>query len=907
MKSNFIAELNIKRKAKALKKAIVNEGAKKNYTSVHSLMTRSENNHLPMNESVFSVLCSPAVVRTLNEANNYFFRNNEKDKAYDCFIYSLRIRNRQKENIDKEIARNITQWQPDKIQLLAKKGYEAYKHTRYLAIQALICRIQPIDKSANLSERSIQIINNYLLTGKLKGFYLFYLSEKVYHSDECRDAIFTMLRKGLKDPLLRKLIIEFLFRHQYQHKEVSSHYVSLYLSTLVESLDYIDKKLSVTELFSTIPLLPEGDEKTLLMALKASESGTDLADIEKLFKKIKKASCRYYFIRLVSGVGKEELAQHFAKNACLWKTPTFVAKLFKYLFDGKCYNLIITLFAQLSDEHREHYKIFTFYIGALRNADQVKLAKDLLKAAPEQMPEMAVLSQEYYLYKKEKDFNGALHRARKVYELQPEKNKQRWACAIVELMGAEGDFEAARDYVARHPQHAPALLPLIHFQEGTLGTIEHELSARIAAGEKNDGLHYYLSYLYCERKAYQKAIEQIAEAIDIKVNRRNALHYILLKSVVEKDYHACLSLIRNNRLDTDVLFAKYYAHALAQTGQSVEANEYLSRRLEVFNATEKDACERKLLLANAAKLAGDHKKSFELFASIFPEEHRCFVTKDKVSHSFSVMNLKSTAPIIRDDSQPLVSVIMTNFGWSQYTSAAIQSILDQTHSHFELIIIDDCSEKNAYRKLAKFVRRKKDRRIKLIRLKQNSGTYRAKNYGLSITIGEYITFQDSDDWSHPQRIQLQLARLDNKPECVATLCSYTRVNRVSQINFQNNALCRKGFISLFIKRKVLESIGFFDSVRTSADSEYYSRIETFFSPEVIDYYESPLYIASYHERSLTSYGLFSIDPIIGLSSFRKKYRKAYLEWHKSCQSGSDLFLPKKQINRSFNAPYEMNV
>ena len=903
MKYNFITQLKAKSQAKKLKKDIINAGKNKDYIRIYHLITSSENSSLYLNNISFALLCVPAVVRALNEANEHFIQENESEKAYTCFSYSLKTRNRQRENIDLEIERNINTWQLEKLKHLSIKGYEAYKHTRYLAIQALVCRALESPRDNKLFASITQTVNNYIITGKLKGFYLFYLKDKLYSNSNYSESLFLMLRKGIRDPLINRLIIAYLY--QSQQKEKSASYIELYLSVLVESTKYDHDLLSVRNFFSTIPSLPKGDEKSLLVALQAAENNEELPIIERHFFNLKKASSRYYFIRLVSGEHKESLIEYFSKNACCWKTPTFVAKLFKQLFDGKCYNLVIDIFNSLPSEHCANPQIFTFYIGSLRCTDQVQLAQELLKSAPIQVSELTILTQQYYLYKKEKNFSKALQIAEKVYELQPEKNKQRWAFAIVELMGADGDFESARSYIAKHPQYAAALQPLIHFQEGTLCEIENELKTRIMAGEHNDELHYYLSYLYCERKNYPKAVEQITEAIALKVSRRNALHYLLLKSIVEKDYSTCLSFIQTYKLDSDVLFAKYYAHFLIQSGALQQANEYLNKQKAIFNATIKGRNERKLLLANSAKLAGDNKKAFELFSSIFPEEQRCFTSTDKESQSFAVMHLKSTAPIIRDDTQPLISVIMTNFGWSEYTPVAIQSILDQTHSNFEFIIIDDHSEKNAYRKLAKFIRGKKDKRIKLIRLKKNLGTYRAKNQGLSIAKGEYITFQDSDDWSHPERFKVQLTNLNKKTEVVATVCSYIRINYFGLIKFQNSTLYRKGFISLFIRKIVLERIGYFDSVRTSADSEYYSRIETYFSPGSVFYHETSMYLASYNEKSLTTYGLLSIDPIVGLTNPRKKYRKYYSNWHKKCLSGDDLFLPKQQNKRKFNAPNQM--
>ncbi|WP_257274349.1 glycosyltransferase, partial [Endozoicomonas sp. SESOKO4] len=646
--------------------------------------------------------------------------------------------------------------------------------------------------------------------------------------------------------------------------------------------------------------LPNGDSRNILKILKTTGTEGSFDEAEKLFFRLKLASSRYHLIKLLSESNGEAWIDRLASNVCKWKSPTFIAKIFKLLFDAGKTTLLIDLYGQLSNEYQQHKQIFTFYLGSLRVTDQLKKAKEMLAAAPDSVPEITLLTQSFFINKKEKRFGDALGKARQIYQLQTDRNKQRWAMAIVELLAAESDFEAAYAYVKQHPQYADALLPLIHFREGTLAKIEDQLKSRILAGEENDELHYYLSYLHCERKEYAQAIEQITAAVQLKVNRRNALLYILLKIVVESNFEACLELIKNNGIDKDLLFAKYYAYSLIQLGRYQDADDYLCKQADVFNATEKGKYERLLLLSNSARLIGNHQKSFALFSEIFPENQRSFTSKDDKTHSFAVMNLQSTADVVTDHTQPLISVIMTNFGWSEYTPVAIQSILDQTHSNFELIIVDDRSDSNSYRKLAKFVRNKKDKRIKLVRLKENSGTYRAKNHALKISNGEYITFQDSDDWSHPYRLSSQLESL--KKGSLAVLTNCFRVNIHSVVHLHRSNIIREAPITLFYKRKAFETLGYFDSVRTSADSEYINRLITVFGNEKLYKIDIPYYIASYHERSLTSYGPLSLDPILGVKGARREYSKEYKKWHKLISNGLSPYIKPNKNKRFFEAP-----
>ncbi|WP_422134124.1 glycosyltransferase [Endozoicomonas sp. ALD040] len=896
--SNFITNFKAQRKAKELKSHLITLGEKKDYSSVHQLISQETYQSLYSNNTALSVIKTPRIITILNEARDHYVELGEIDKAYDCFSQSLSIRNRQRENIDLEISRQIDQGQLSNVLKLAKKGYDAYKHTRYLALQAFLQAVLSESSDKSCDQSILEDVNGYIQSGKLKGFYRLYLKNKLYHNDSTKAFVYTMLKKGVRDPLIKQLLLKIIKQSNYLNIKICNRYVDLCITTLVEA----NKSVSdAAYLIENIDVLPDGDSRNILKILKMAGTEGSFDEAEKLFYRLKLASSRYHLIKLLAGTNAEAWIDRLAHNACKWKSPTFIARIFKLLFDAGKTTLLIDLYDQLSNEHQQHKQIFNFYLGSLRVTDQLKKAKEMLAAAPDSVPEITLLTQSFFINKKEKRFGDALGNARQIYQLQSDRNKQRWAMAIVELLAAESDFEAAYAYVKQHPQYANALLPLIHFREGTLAKIEDQLKSRILAGEVSDELHYYLSYLHCERKEYTQAIEQITAAVKLKVSRRNAFLYILLKIVVKSDFKACLELIQNSGIDKDLLFAKYYAYSLIQLGRYQDADDYLYKQVDVFNATEKGKYERLLLLSNSARLIGNHQKSFTLFSEIFPKNQRNFASKDDKTHSFSVMNLQSTADVITDHNQPLISVIMTNFGWTEYTPVAIQSILDQTHSNFELVIVDDRSESNAYRKLAKFVKHKKDKRINLIRLKKNSGTYRAKNHGLKAATGEYITFQDSDDWSHPNRLEVQLDKLKSE-KVMALVVNYCRVDVFSVVNLHNGNIMRKGPITLFYKREVFETLGYFDSVRTSADSELLDRIAAYFGSDALFHFEAPYYIASYHDRSLTSYGPLSLDPILGVKGARREYSSAYKAWHKDIIETNKFYIEFPVKQRKFNAP-----
>ena len=115
-----------------------------------------------------------------------------------------------------------------------------------------------------------------------------------------------------------------------------------------------------------------------------------------------------------------------------------------------------------------------------------------------------------------------------------------------------------------------------------------------------------------------------------------------------------------------------------------------------------------------------------------------------------------------------------------------------------------------------------DSRINVIQVEKNGGTYCAKNSAISVAEGDYIAFMDSDDWTHPQRIQRQVQSIHNSK--LKAIChSYFRINEFGDIFYKGVGAIRLACISLLAKRSVFEKIGYFDSA--GADTEFIERIK----------------------------------------------------------------------------------
>lgn len=212
-----------------------------------------------------------------------------------------------------------------------------------------------------------------------------------------------------------------------------------------------------------------------------------------------------------------------------------------------------------------------------------------------------------------------------------------------------------------------------------------------------------------------------------------------------------------------------------------------------------------------------------------------------------------------------VSVIVTTYNSSTFIENCIDSLLNQSISNVEIIVVDDASTDNTLKILKKYPS------IKVIELNENRGTYYARNIGIEYSSGEFITFQDSDDWSHPQRITYQLQQLLNSQTTVANFSHFFRVDELTALPVcrQNYPLLRLNFSSMMLRREVFYEIGEFDAhKRIESDKKFFRLIELYYGENCVSYIKVPLAIGLYRQNSLTTSQNSGFDSY-GYSSSRK--------------------------------------
>lgn len=252
---------------------------------------------------------------------------------------------------------------------------------------------------------------------------------------------------------------------------------------------------------------------------------------------------------------------------------------------------------------------------------------------------------------------------------------------------------------------------------------------------------------------------------------------------------------------------------------------------------------------------------------------------------------------------PKISVLLPVFNGEGFIHTALAGLAAQSYRNIEVLVIDDASTDGTRELVKKFGA--SDKRFKLIEEKVNGGSYRARNIGLEQATGEFVTVHDADDWSHPQKLELQVAPLMAQPKLVATLSQGIRVAHESLrfLTVANGLYIRQNISSLMFRREPIQAaIGYWDEVLFGADSEFHERIEAQFGASSVKVIGAgPLSFTRFLASSLTGGGYASTQS--GITGIRRFYVDSYNFWHAQIKAGRlSAKLGRASAGRPFAAP-----
>jgi len=272
------------------------------------------------------------------------------------------------------------------------------------------------------------------------------------------------------------------------------------------------------------------------------------------------------------------------------------------------------------------------------------------------------------------------------------------------------------------------------------------------------------------------------------------------------------------------------------------------------------------------------------------------------SSPFDRLNTESKITSNIKENTPVVSIIMPVYNSEKVIKTALDSLLSQTWTNIELIIVDDCSADNTVEVIEEYV--KQDKRIKLIQSNVNQGTYVARNIGLRVATGEFVTCHDADDWSHAEKIERQVTHLLQNHKVIANVSNQSRLTNglIFYRRKQQRFYVFNNMSSLMFRRqKVVEKIGYWDSVRFGGDGEFIRRIRKSFGEEsIVNICSAPLSFTRVSDSSLTENGPFGYYGYF--FGVRKEYVESFSYYY---QHGIKLLYEFPQVNRPFPIPHPM--
>ncbi len=120
-----------------------------------------------------------------------------------------------------------------------------------------------------------------------------------------------------------------------------------------------------------------------------------------------------------------------------------------------------------------------------------------------------------------------------------------------------------------------------------------------------------------------------------------------------------------------------------------------------------------------------------------------------------------------ENKEKLVSIIVPVYNIKKYIRETMDCVRAQTYADWELLLVDDCSTDGTRAVIEEYIQETKDDRIRLIKQSSNTGAAQARNKGLEEARGRYIAYLDADDLWVPEKLERELAFMEEKQAAFA--------------------------------------------------------------------------------------------------------------------------------------------
>lgn len=245
--------------------------------------------------------------------------------------------------------------------------------------------------------------------------------------------------------------------------------------------------------------------------------------------------------------------------------------------------------------------------------------------------------------------------------------------------------------------------------------------------------------------------------------------------------------------------------------------------------------------------------------------------------------------------EALVAIVIPNYNHGRYLCRALQSVLDQTYSNWELIVVDNNSTDETDEIISKFV----DPRIRYLKINNNGIIAASRNLGLNSSRGQYVAFLDADDWWERDKLAACVTILEGGGDVVyhelevisedknmgrKRLIGSWQVRSPAQINLllRGNAIATS---SVVVRRDILAELGGFDENPGMVACEDYNLwlkiagvTEKFvFCPDVLGFYLD--HDGGSSNRDMSSPAMCAMEPFMRqLTQSERRYVEAKVNY-----------------------------
>jgi len=282
-------------------------------------------------------------------------------------------------------------------------------------------------------------------------------------------------------------------------------------------------------------------------------------------------------------------------------------------------------------------------------------------------------------------------------------------------------------------------------------------------------------------------------------------------------------------------------------------------------------------MSNVARFRNDFTSQVERFNLALEQYGLVSVSLLDESSGLSVTNVTAESPRLICDG-PKVSIMMSTFNAGATIVPVLRSLAAQSYRNIEVLVVDDCSTDKTVDLAYDFAQR--DGRFRVLQMPRNGGTYKARNRGLMEASGEFFLCNDSDDWSHPDRVAELVAPLIASHEFVASLGRLVRLNEKVGVKPKIGGYVHDDQSSFCYRRAaVVDRIGYYDTAPFGADTEFFSRAALAFGEGTIARVKKPLLLADWSRRSLSGAIGTGITDGGTFAPVRRRYRTQYKRRH----------------------------